>query len=437
MVNVHVLRLFAIMKVNNWVDLFVVAFLVLAQNANAQSWTQKTDFINGESSGAYAFTIDDTIYVGNTGGTGFYKYDHTTDTWTSKAQVPSALYDRTNATGFAVNGKGYMLGGINSSGVCMADVWEYSPATDTWAQKADFPGGKRGSASCFVIGSKAYVGGGYDTIDITGFSLTPKNDLWQYDPATDTWTSKAAIPYDSSYLLQPFSFSIGSKGYFSCGDRVRLSANVYHDTDVNTTYEYDTATNTWTQKANFPGPIRSGGISFVLNNIAYCATGIDDTSNTITGTCYNDLYAYDAAMNTWTSLPIAPFGARTYAIAATVSTGAAYAGTGWHSPSTTVYYKDWWEFAPSTSTGIHEVGSAGMHITCFPNPNKGMFLIMLSSGIDEAVQLNISNMVGEKVRELEATTNSILEIQLNVPAGLYLVTAATTHGRYTDKIMVE
>ena len=417
-------------------SLALAILIVAGQNISAQTWTAKTDFINGESLSAYAFTINDTIYVGNTGGTGFYKYDHTTDTWTPKADVPLALNNRTASVGFTVNGKGYVVGGIRSPGVCMSDVWEYNPATDSWTQKTDFPGDKRGAASCFVIGNKAYIGGGYDTIDIAGFSLIPKNDFWQYDPATDTWTPKAAIPYDSSYLLQPFSFSVGGKGYFSCGDRVKLSAGLYHDTDVNTTYEYDTTANTWTQKASFPGAVRSGGVSFVLSNIAYCGTGIDDTSVDLAGNCYNDFYSYDPIANTWAPLPLPPFAARTYAISATVSTGKAYMGTGWFSPSTSTYYQDWWEFAPAV-TGLLALDHTDAHLMCYPDPNNGVFSVALTSLYNEPVQVSISNMVGDQVMKLFTASNSSTEIKLHVAPGLYLLKATTQHGSYVNRFVVE
>jgi N-acetylneuraminic acid mutarotase len=416
-------------------SIFFVLLIVFIQNSTAQSWTRKTDFINGPSSSAYAFTIHDTIYVGNTGGLGFYQYDYLTDSWTPKANVPAALNDHSNAVGFAVDGKGYMLGGLRSPGVCVPDVWEYNPLTDTWLQKGDFPGGKRGAASCFVIGNKAYVGGGFDTIDIGGFSPIPKNDFWQYDPATDTWTPKATLPYASSYLLQPFAFSIGNKGYFSCGDRVRLSGGLYRDTDVNSTYEYDTLADSWAKKSDFPGAVRSGGVAFVVNNKAYCGTGIDDTSTSFSGSCYNDFYVYDAVADAWSPLATAPFANRTYAIAATVSTGKAFVGTGWDSPSSTVYYQDWWELSvPTTGTAL--ATNRELKIACFPNPNNGLFSLILSSNGHENVEVKITNIMGEKVEGFTTDTNSETQLNLHVAPGIYFVTVVAAQMKYVDKIVV-
>ena len=378
---------------------YAFIFLLLhSQTIMAQTWTRKTDFINGPSLSAYAFTINDTIYVGNTGATGIYKYDFTTDTWSAKANAPAILYNRTCAIAFAVNGKGYMIGGINANGFCMNDVWQYDPGSDSWVQKANFPGGKRASGGSFVIGNKAYYGGGYDTIDISGFSAVSKNDFWQYDPSTDTWTAKANIPYDSSYLLSPFSFSINGKGYLSCGHRFKYySSGSYKDTDVSKTFEYDPLADTWTQKAPFPGLIRSGGISFVLNNIAYCGTGMNDTSTNNTSTCYNDFYSYSPVFNSWDVVTPPAFPARTYSIAAIVSAGKAYLGTGWASPSTTIFYQDWWEFKPAIN-GIVNEDNSEVRLNCYPNPCNRELTIQIP-GNNTSYSYTIYNFVGQKVLE--------------------------------------
>ena len=62
------------------------------------------------------------------------------------------------AVGFAVNGKGYITTGSvkdGSSSYCVADTWEYDPATDTWTRKDDFKGGVRDGALAFSIGGYA------------------------------------------------------------------------------------------------------------------------------------------------------------------------------------------------------------------------------------------------------------------------------------------
>jgi len=53
-----------------------------------------------------------------------------------------------------------------------------SRAQDAWTQKADFGGTAREQAVGFFIGSKGYIGTGWDGINVY-------KDFWEYDPATN------------------------------------------------------------------------------------------------------------------------------------------------------------------------------------------------------------------------------------------------------------
>ncbi|MFI5195520.1 MAG: Ig-like domain-containing protein [Chitinophagales bacterium] len=94
--------------------------------------------------------------------------------------------------------------------------------------------------------------------------------------------------------------------------------------------------------------------------------------------------------------------------------------------------------AATCPTGINPVTEGPLtELKVFPNPNGGIFTMNLSSGIDEAVHVVITNIVGEKVREFTTTTNNMVDIKLNPPPGLYLLSASTAHGRYVAKVVVE
>ena len=78
------------------------------------------------------------------------------NSWTQCADMPVA--GRKAAVGFAVNGKGYITTGSvkdGSSSYCVADTWEYDPATDTWTRKDDFKGGCATGVPGFSIGGYA------------------------------------------------------------------------------------------------------------------------------------------------------------------------------------------------------------------------------------------------------------------------------------------
>ena len=80
---------------------------------------------------------------------------------------------RKEAVGFAIGTKGYIgtgVGGTIATPAYYSDFWEYDSAANTWTQKADFgvndspvtPALVRASAVGFAIGTKGYVGTGYD-----------------------------------------------------------------------------------------------------------------------------------------------------------------------------------------------------------------------------------------------------------------------------------
>ena len=77
--------------------------------------------------------------------------------------------------------------------------------------------------------------------------ISTSNDFWEYDPATDTWTQKAN--FGGGARTGAVGFSIGTKGYVGTG----IDANDLLRKDF---WEYDPVTNKWTRKANFGGTAR-------------------------------------------------------------------------------------------------------------------------------------------------------------------------------------
>jgi N-acetylneuraminic acid mutarotase len=109
-------------------------------------------------------------------------YDPETDSWTRKADMPTA---RESLTTSAVNGKIFAVGGAVSTGFEQQDVLmtveEYDPAANTWSAKTSLHRPK-GFHTATVLDDKIYVIGGW----------TPYEEM--YDPATDTWTKLTVQP---------------------------------------------------------------------------------------------------------------------------------------------------------------------------------------------------------------------------------------------------
>jgi N-acetylneuraminic acid mutarotase len=113
-------------------------------------------------------------------------YDPTTDKWQKKASMPTA---RTCLGLGVVDGVIYAVGGMrypNVPDLTFATLEAYHPDTDTWTTKAPMPT-VRQMVVVGVLNGVLYVAGGWNGIS----ALTT---LEAYDPATDTWTTKAPMP---------------------------------------------------------------------------------------------------------------------------------------------------------------------------------------------------------------------------------------------------
>jgi N-acetylneuraminic acid mutarotase len=87
-----------------------------------------------------------------------------------------------------IGGKFYLAGGTKD-GVLTPNLalHVYDPATNTWATKASLPSKQQGAAGGAQLG-KLYVAGG---VDLTAGEMFAT--VRAYDPATNTWTAKAPM----------------------------------------------------------------------------------------------------------------------------------------------------------------------------------------------------------------------------------------------------
>ena len=243
-------------------------------------------------------------------------------TWVQKANPFAA--GRAGAVGFSIGSKGYLgTGWQYNFGIYYNDFWEWDQASNVWTQKANFPGTARGDGSGFSIGAKGYIG-----IGTTGLNFY--NDFWEWDQAGNTWTKKTNS--SASGLAFGVGFSIGSKGYFGTGGSGASS-------DF---WEWSPATNAWTQKANFGGGIRSNAVGFSINNKGYVGTG----KNGIT--LFKDFWEYDPASNAWTQKANFPGPPRAWASGFSIGTRG-YIGTGSDVSGNNIY-DDFYEWDPATNT---------------------------------------------------------------------------------------
>jgi len=220
----------------------------------------------GARTEAVGFAIGNTGYVttGVGGASSYYndliQYDMQTNTFTLLSPVGSLPNPRFGATGFSLNGKGYMGTGIDDS-TYYNDFWQYDPVNNAWTQLADFAGTPRFGAVSFTTCGYGYIGLGED------LNSTYRQDFWRYDPANNSWTFVNHFP--GSGRRSAVAFKVNNKAYVGTGwDGSGRTKDVYEfscdsTTGIASIQQNNTATNI------FPNPNNGNfEMSYDLNGSA-------------------------------------------------------------------------------------------------------------------------------------------------------------------------
>lgn len=267
-------------------------------------------------------------------------------------EIPGDIpFGRYAPFGFTINSKGYLGGGINITGFGTAedgrDFWEFDPVTNTWSQKADYPGSPLMFTANFVIGSKAYVCTGSTTT-----SPIYSKENWQYDQLTNTWTRKA--DFAGVEHTKCTAFTSAAKGYLGLGTAITQNTSF----GTKDWWQYDPIADAWTRKSDFPGGKREGAAGFVIDDKGYVCSGYFRSNGS--DTWYNDLWKYNPSTDTWTQKADFPGTARHYAVSySAMSKGFIATGVG---PSIlvnqTTLLNDSWEY-DATSNNWYTLPSIG------------------------------------------------------------------------------
>jgi hypothetical protein len=81
--------------------------------------------------------------------------------------------------------------------------------------------------------------------------------------------------------------------------------------------------------------------------------------------------------------------------------------------------------------------ATGGSLSVAPNPANGTFALNVDAPVSSSVNVTITNVVGEKVKEFTTATNHVTNVRLDQPAGLYIITATTETGKYTTKLIIK
>lgn len=254
-------------------------------------WTIVTAFPGQGRSNAVGFTIGSYGYLGAGTPDGytplsdFYQYNPATNSWAQidSLGVPGARAPRFDAVAFGFDTVGYVLTGTDNN-YYFGDVWEYSPTANAWTPRVSMPGSPRSRALTWTYKGKGYLVTGYTVGGQWAAGGNACYDFWRFDPTlpdNQAWTRLRDIyntnpgTYDDSYTnivrYWGAGFTIlgtqtGDKGYVTTGEY--SSANAY-------TWEYDFATDLWTEKTPYEGGSRIGAVGFTIQNRGFVATGLN------------------------------------------------------------------------------------------------------------------------------------------------------------------
>jgi hypothetical protein len=177
-------------------------------------------------------------------------YNVTTGTWTTGADMPGARYFA-SAAYYSGNGKIYVIAGFDSTFLETSTTWEYDPVADTWdTTRANTPIPLGGSGYS-IVGQNIYLAGTWN--NAAGSTVH-----YRYDIVADSWTQMADVPVP---IYRPDAAAIGTNTYLVGGGNPSLSPRASAKArklastrapavSYNSTYIYDTLTDTWSSGPN-------------------------------------------------------------------------------------------------------------------------------------------------------------------------------------------
>ena len=152
-------------------------------------------------------------------------YDIKTQTWSTCA---NRTYLARNSGAIVWNGKIYVFGGSDgSNGVFIVEI--YDPVTDTWSRGS--PGGYADAVAVTVLDNKMYMMGGYS-------SSVPSKYTRVYDLVNNTWSSVANMLQSRCYA-----------GAAAINNKIYVYGGWDGSSTVSSCEEYDPVTNTWRLKS--------------------------------------------------------------------------------------------------------------------------------------------------------------------------------------------
>ncbi|MFO7576040.1 MAG: type IX secretion system membrane protein PorP/SprF, partial [Bacteroidales bacterium] len=243
-------------------------------------WHRVSDHPEGNMHRMGSFVIGDYGYTGlgtrvhHDYSLKFWRYDYTDDSWLEVALFPGIT--RVSPMGFSIGGRGYIVSGStldDQSGQALRDLYEYNPGTNSWTRLGDYPGNLQNNYIGWaqVVNDKAYI------------NFSPQ-DFYSYVPSTNQWTK----------LSNPSGQLFSHSSCFVMGDIIYLVGGIdNYITHKREVWAYNTSTNTWTRKNDFPGEARRSAVGLGIDGQYYIGLGINGI------TVFKDFWRYDVQNDIW------------------------------------------------------------------------------------------------------------------------------------------
>jgi hypothetical protein len=347
-----------------------------------------------------------------------YGYSPGTNSWSTLAPMPGGRYQGSGAA--TINGRLYVVGGWDNTSTWLPHntLFEYNPATNSWATRAAMPTLSAGGA-CGVVNGKLYV-----TTAQNGYSGTAKL-LHVWDPVADAWTS---LPSSASAHSTPAAGVIGGKFYVvGGGDGVG---------GISSTLEaYDPAANAWTTLAPMPEP-RTGASGTVANGKLYVIGG--STASGIS----TAVSVYDPVSNSWSN-DVPMTAARSLMASGMVGNNVYLAGGSDAAGNALTTVESMSPVVPSAPLSVLSGGTgAAFAISGLaPNPSTGHSRISFSTASTMRVRLTLIDVQGRQVALLsdgvrEAGQHVATLDAAGLRTGVYFVRVQANGASATRRLVV-
>jgi N-acetylneuraminic acid mutarotase len=364
-------------------NLLLLSFFLLGiiiDTSAAGQWSQKADFGSFGRHRGVAVGIGNKVYAGtgHLNGDGsdewfseWWEYDPATNSWAQKADyIGNNGNGDQDLTAIAIDGIGYMSGGWLGG----AGHFKYNPITNTWTQIA-LPPASFANTDPFVIDGKGY------------YMSWGSSTFYMFDPVLDTWTLIGSMP--ASVNQRSATFVIDGKGYF----KSQFSF-----------FEFQPVGNIWTQKANFPGTAPNNNIGLSQHGYGFYIGGYLGW-----GDMYQEVWRYDPAVDTWAQMEDYPFTARRWTVKAKVGEKC-YMGLGTNGTN----FSDFWEFSQFADLNEFEIEDFQAYPTLADD-----HVNFVSENIND-FEILVFSTLGEKVSSISAVNGTARLEKNNISSGTYI-----------------